>query len=56
MSVIEERFVKVGYDKGMEEGIAIVAMKLFKEGQDINFVEKVTGISKDKLIKLKNSL
>jgi len=54
--VIEEKFVKVGYDKGIEEGITIVAMKLFKEGQDINFVEKVTGLSREKLIKLKNSI
>jgi len=37
---------------GIEEGIKKIAVRLFKENMDVQFISKVTGLSEDELQEL----
>ena len=48
--------IQEGEEKGMEKGsqdtIFAMAKKMIQENADLSFIEKITGISKDKLMML----
>ena len=51
---IEERGRQKGWRKGLKEGRQEVVLNMLKEKADIDFIQKVTGISEKEIKKLKN--
>ena len=45
-----------GMEKGMEKGMEVVARNLLQEGTEIEFVTKVTKLSRDKVEEIKKKL
>ena len=45
-----------GLTEGEAKGIVKTAINLLKEKADVNFVSKVTGLSIDEIVKIKNTL
>lgn len=60
MTKLYEKIVEKGYiegmEKGIEKGIIETAIRMLKEGADIPFVMKVTGLSEQKINELLTSL
>ena len=52
----ELRGIEKGIEKGREEGMLKTALNMLKEKADIEFVQRVTGLSNDQLLKLKSQL
>lgn len=50
----EEKLVKQGLEQGLEKGKKEIAINLLKEGADLNFTSKITGLTIEKLKKLNN--
>ncbi len=46
--------IKKGKEEGMQKGRKEMVLKMLKNGASINFVSKVTGLSKEEINKLKN--
>jgi len=53
MSEIKQKTTS-SYEQGINDGLSTTAIKLFKECKGIKFIEKVTGLSREKFVKLKN--
>jgi predicted transposase/invertase (TIGR01784 family) len=49
----KEDLLQEGEQRGMEKGMRETAQKMLKAGSDIQFISKVTGLSKTQLLKLK---
>ncbi len=45
-----------GMEQGMEAGVKQVILQMLKEKADINFISRVTGITKEKVLKLKTKI
>ena len=45
--------LEMALEKGREEGIGKVAQQMLKEGLDVEFIEKVTGLSKEQIKKIR---
>ena len=43
-----------GMEKGREEAVRKLVLKMLKEDADKTFISKITGLSEDEIIKLKN--
>jgi len=51
-----EKGIKKGIEQGIEQSIKETAIKLLIENTDISFVSRITGISEEKIIKLKSNI
>ncbi len=47
--------VRQGHEKGVQEGQLKVALQMLKEKADINFISRVTGLTKEKVLKLQGT-
>ena len=56
MKSFAETYMEKGIEKGREEAITKTAIKMLEQKADIEFVAKVTGLSHDQLLKLKNQI
>ena len=45
-----------GIEQGIDKGVEKVARKMLKAGMDINFIQTMTGLSKDHILKLKDKI
>ena len=48
--------LKAAEAKGEIKGIKKTAINLLKEGADVNFISRVTGLSTDEIVKIKNKM
>ena len=62
LMTIAEKLINEGMEKGMEKGrkkgmdigleMALTALEAFREGKDLEEVMKLTGLERDKLLKI----
>ncbi len=55
---IAEQLINEGIEKGIEKGmeITLIAMDAFREGKNIDDVVEITGLEKEKLIRIKDTV
>ena len=53
MTVVE-KLINEGMEKGME--MALTALQAFREGKDLEEVMKLTGLERDKLLKIQEQV
>ena len=49
-----EKGMEKGLEKGVEKGRRQVALSMLQENADRDFISKVTGLSQEEIVKLKN--
>ena len=50
-----DQYYGIGIQEGIEKGIEQTATNMLKEGAEVEFVVRVTGLSSDEVLKLKNN-
>ena len=45
-----------GIEQGIDKGIEVSAVKMLKEDAEISFISRMTSISEEKLLKLKEKI
>ena len=54
MKAVYQEFIEVGREEGREEVKKQVAVNLLKEGTDVEFIKKITALSKREIESLKS--